>query len=73
MVGGPGCLVVVSAGRLRRWPWMWSRLIARGMLRWRRGGLGRSVISAMDLARAVLSRPGGKCRLVGYLAADDPQ
>jgi hypothetical protein len=36
-------------------------------------GLSRSVISARTAARALVSRPGGKCRLVCDLAADHPE
>jgi hypothetical protein len=49
------------------------RLTTRGLLRFRRGGLSLSRISAEVAARAFLSREGGKSRLVGDLAADDAQ
>src|SRR5689334_10812592 len=47
------------------------RLRTRGQVRWRRGGLGRSRISAAASAAARVSREGGKGRLGGGLAADD--
>src|SRR5690348_17846680 len=47
------------------------RLTTRGLLRFRRGGLGRSRISARVAARAFASLQGGKRRLAGDLAADD--
>ena len=44
-----------------------------GQVRWRRGGLGRSRISATASAVARVRREGGKGRLGGDLAADDVQ
>src|SRR6185437_5646878 len=49
------------------------RLTARGLVRWRRGGLGRWRISVMASAVAWFRREGGKARLGGDLAADDVQ
>src|SRR5689334_25197954 len=49
------------------------RLTARGLVRWRRGGLGRARISATASAVAWFRAEGGKGRLGGDLAADDVQ
>ena len=47
------------------------RLTARGQVRSRRGGFGRSAISSIASRVALSSFPGGKSRLPGNLAADD--
>src|SRR6185437_6755776 len=47
------------------------RLTARGLVRWRRGGLGCWRISVTASAVAWLRAEGGKGRLGGDLAADD--
>ena len=65
------CLMV-GASRLSGYLVM-RRLTARGLVRWRRGGLGRWRISATASAVAWFRVEGGKGRLGGDLAADDVQ
>jgi hypothetical protein len=49
------------------------RLMTRGLERNRRGDKSRSRISPRTVTSARASREGGKCRLVGDVAADDSQ
>ena len=70
---GLSWLMLWSVVRLARWFFSLPRLTARGQLRCRRGGLRRSVISAIVVVIVLTSLLGGKRRLVGDLAADDPQ
>jgi len=49
------------------------RLMTRGLERNRRGAKSRSRISCRAVTSARASREGGKCRLVGDVAADDAQ
>ena len=49
------------------------RFTARGQVRSRRGGFGRSAISSIASRAAFSSFRGGKSRLPGHLAADNAE
>ena len=70
---GLSWVMLRSVARLARWFFSLPRLTARGQLRCRRGGLSRWTISPIAVLIVLASRLGGKRRLVGDLAADDPQ
>lgn len=73
LVGGPWWTVLLSLFRLIRCGLVRCRLTTRGHVRCRRGGLGRSAISAIATAKNKDSRSGGKTCLVDEVAADDAE
>jgi hypothetical protein len=72
MFGGPSCVMLMSVAFFLVVP-RFDRLVLRGQVRCRFLGLSLAQSSAIASRVAATRRRGGKCRLVGGVAADDPQ
>jgi hypothetical protein len=72
MFGGPSCLMLRSVAFFLVVP-RFDRLVLRGQVRCRLRGLSLAQSSAIASRIAATRRRGGKRRLVGGVAADDPQ